>query len=146
MNVIRDDWGPLIGDLQEKLSSQGRRRLLFQCIGDIQDIAMLNFGADGMARPYPWRKLKQRYANKFHSGDTTPKLILSGAMLASFKHSVSDTSATLTNTAEYADSHQFGEGFRGLPARPYYPITVTGELSEFALARQREILNAHFGA
>ena len=113
-------------------------------IGDIQDISVLNFGADGIARPNEWRALTRKYANKFHQGDRTPKLILSGHLLASFKHSISDTSATLTNTADYADSHHFGEAYRNLPKRRFYPVDDDGNLTEFALARQREILNLHF--
>jgi len=113
-------------------------------IGDIQDISVLNFGADGIARPNEWRALTRKYANAKHQGDRTPKLILSGHLLASFKHSIGDTSATLTNTADYADSHTFGEPYRNLPKRRFYPVDDDGNLTEFALARQREILNLHF--
>lgn len=144
MNIIQDQWGPLFSAIKDRVSSSGRRRLLFQCIGDLQDIAMMNFGADGMARPNEWRALTKKYANAAHGGDRTPTLILSGHLLASFRHTFTDSQATLTNVAEYADAHHFGELWRNLPMRRYYPVDDAGNLTDFALERQREILNAHF--
>ena len=113
-------------------------------IGDLADITVLNFGAEGIARPEPWRALTRKYANKYHQGDRTPKLILTGHLRESFVHTVTSESATLTNTADYADAHQFGEMHRNLPRRGFYPIDSDGQLTDFAFARQREILNAHF--
>lgn len=66
-------------------------------------------------------------------------------MQRSFVHTVSDSSASLTNTAPYADEHQFGVSYKKLPARPYYPVTADGStLTPFAENRLREVLIAHF--
>jgi len=145
VQVLKDDWTPLFNSLKERTGPQGRKRLLFQMIGDVYDLTVKTFGANGENRPAHWNKLKPKYAREYHGGDRTPTLILTGKMLASFRHTVGENKATLTNTVPYADAHQFGEEFRGLPARPYYPVTPDGEsLTTFALERQREILNAHF--
>src|ERR1700684_312724 len=116
-----DEWTPFLTELKERVSSQGRKRLLFQCIGELQDISMLNFGQDGLARPSQWQPLQLQYAIEYHDGDQTPTLILTGEMRESFVHTVTEDSATLTNTREFADEHQFGNPGRHLPARPYYP-------------------------
>lgn len=145
MKILRDEWSPLFKSLKEKVSSQGRRRLLFQAIGEIQDISVLNFGSSGIARPSDWPSLSLNYAQEKHGGNTTPTLVLTGAMKQSFVHTISDSQATLTNTAEYADDHQFGVAYRKLPPRPYYPVTADGStLTEFAENRLREVLTAHF--
>lgn len=145
MQVIRNEWTPLFNSLKEKVSAQGRKRLLFQCIGEIQDITMLNFGTSGIARPTEWHPLRMNYALENHGGDQTPTLILSGAMRQSFVRTVSESQATLTNTAEYADEHQFGLTYRKLPARPYYPVSSDGStLTPFAEQRLIDVLVAHF--
>lgn len=145
MQVVRNEWTPLFNSLKEKVSAQGRKRLLFQCIGEIQDITILNFGTSGIARPEPWSSLSLNYAQERHGGNTTPTLILSGEMRQSFVHVVSENSASLTNVAPYADEHQFGLAYRKLPARPYYPVSADGStLTPFAEDRLREVLVAHF--
>ncbi len=145
MQITKDEWSPLFASLKEKVSAQGRKRLLFQLIGDLQDVSMLNMGDTGLARPSDWPILTKPYADKFKGGNRTPNLILTGRMRSSFVHSVGDNSATLTNTAPYADEHQFGAKYKNLPARPYYPVTPDGEnLTMFAEERLREIVEQHF--
>ena len=145
MQVTRDDWTPLFKSLKEKVSSQGRRRLLFQMIGDLQDISMLNFGDTGINRPAVWIALSEKYANEKKKGNRTPNLILKGDLLAGFVHTIGTDSASLTNLVQYADEHQFGVGYKNLPARPFYPVDESGlELTDFAKARQAEIVLKHF--
>lgn len=147
MQVIRNEWTSLFKSLKEKVSAQGRKRLLFQCIGEIQDITMLNFGVSGIARPSEWPLLSRNYADNKHDGNTTPTLILSDTMRQSFVHVVSENSASLTNVAPYADEHQFGVAYRKLSARPYYPVSSDGStLTPFAEQRLRDVLAAHFEA
>jgi phage gpG-like protein len=60
----------------------------------------------------------------------------------SFVYEIGEDSASMTNTAPYADKHQFGNG---VPYRPYYPIVKDGSrLMPFAEARQLEIVDEHF--
>jgi len=141
---MTDQWSPLFAELQERVSAQGRRRLLFQLVGELQDISMLNFGPDGEHRPQEWPRLREDYAINFHDGDQTPTLILTDTMRNSFTHSIGTNSATLANTAEYASEHQGGDAARNIPARPFFPVTMTGELTPYALAKFREILDSHF--
>lgn len=145
MQAIRDEWTPFFTELKGKVSPLGRRTLLAAMIGDLQSITIQNFGPAGIARPEEWEPLKKRYADKFHKGDTTPKLILSGEMVESFTVEVGDNSASLTNTVPYADEHQFGERYKNLPARPYYPVSQDGQqLTAFAEDRLRAIVERHF--
>ena len=144
MQIIRNEWTPLFQSLKEKVSPLGRKRLLFQLIGDLQDISMLNFGDKGIDRPAVWAALTEKYAHEYKKGNRTPNLILKGNLLAGFVHQVGSDSATLTNITEYADAHQFGVGYKNLPARPFYPVDESGELTDLAKARQEEIVRSHF--
>ena len=72
-------------------------------------------------------------------------MILTGRLREGFVHAVTEDSASLTNTVEYADQHQFGAKYKNLPARPYYPVTPGGDaLTPFAEARLKEIVEQHF--
>ena len=147
MQVSRDEWTPLLKSLKDKVSPQARRRLLFQLIGDLQDISMLNFGETGINRPSVWLELSERYAREKKKGNRTPTLILKGDLLAGFVHTIGENSASLTNLVEYADTHQFGEAYRNIPKRPFYPVDESGtELTPFAQKRQEEIVREHFEA
>lgn len=145
MNILRDDWTPLFQKLNERVSPQGRRRLLFQLIGELENISVLNFGESGIARPLEWPRLKEKYAIEYHDADQTPTLILSGDLKNSFVHEIGTDSAKLTNTSEYASDHQEGDPSKNLPARPYFPVTPDGqELTAYAKERLLEVLDSHF--
>src|ERR1700760_3183354 len=101
MKIVLNQWSGLFTQLAQKVSPLGRRKLLFQLIGEMQDISMLNFGREGVARPSDLQQLSPLYALVAHDGDRTPTLILSGAMRESFVHTISDNSATLSNSSEY---------------------------------------------
>ena len=157
---MRDEWTPLFRDLKSRLSGPSRRKLMFQIIGDLQDITVLNFGANGLNRPSEWPQLSEKYAKKYHQGDRTPKLILSDFwhskinggkphLKDAFVHTFDENGAKLTNTAEYADEHlpftYAVNNSSGIPARPYYPVDISGQnLTPYALGRMRKILDAHF--
>lgn len=145
MNIARDEWTPLLTSLKEKLSPQGRRKLLFQMIGDLQDIAVLNMGQTGIARPSQWIILTKRYADEKKAGNRTPNLILTGALKSGFSHTISENEASLTNIVKYADEHQFGVPYKNLPARPFYPVSFDGSaLTPFAEVRQMAIVEEWF--
>ena len=129
-----------------------RRRLMFQIIGDLQDISVLNFGEVGIDRPEPWKELSKKYADNWKYGDATPNLILSEEkhrirnggkkhLIDSFVHTFDENGATLTNTAPYADAHQLGYG---ISRRAYYPVNESGELTPFAEERLKQIVREHF--
>ncbi len=145
MKILKDQWTPLFDSLRAKVSPLGRRQFLSSLIEDLESITIRNFGAYGLARPESWDLLNPNYAKKYHKGDRTPKLILTGEMVESFTVNVSDSSATLTNLAPYADDQQFGDSAKSLPARPFYPVTTDGEsLTPFAELRLVEIVEKHF--
>lgn len=145
MNVLIDQWTPLFGALESRVSSQGRTRLLFNMIADVYEVTYANFGAAGQARPSDWPALRFGYAQEKHGGDQTPTLILTGALRDGFVHEVTDKYATLTNTVEYADDHQFGVTYKKLPARPYYPVDESGlNFTPYMEARLSSIVENHF--
>jgi hypothetical protein len=145
MQITKNEWTPLFLNLKSKVSGEGRKRLLFQLIGDLQDVTMLNFGETGIARPEEWQELTPKYADAKKGGNRTPNLILKGNLINSFQHSVEENKATLTNSAPYADEHQFGAKYKNLPARPYYPVDQSGEnLTPFAEERLAQIVEEHF--
>lgn len=145
MQISRDEWTPLLQKLKDKISPTARKQLLFQMIGELQDISMLNFGNTGIARPADWKILSEKYAREMKNGIRTPNLILKGELLAGFVHTVGENNATLTNLVTYADEHQFGAEYKNLPARPFYPVTRDGEeLTPFAEERLAKIVQEHF--
>ena len=145
MTIIQDGWTPLFKELEQRLSSSGRRSLLAQMIGDVVDVTVLNFGSSGLARPSEWSSLTSKYAKEYHDGDQTPTLELSGALKEGFVWEIGDTVATLTNSVQYADAHQFGVSEIMLPARPFYPVNEDGtEFTPFMEERLLAIINQHF--
>jgi phage gpG-like protein len=144
MQVIRDDWSPLFQSLKDKISADARRELLFRMINDLRYVTQMNFGESGMARPETWQILSPKYAREFKKGNRTPTLMLKGDLIRGFKTTFDSNSASLTNDVAYADEHQFGVGYKNLPARPFYPINEDGSLTDFAENRQLEIVREHF--
>ena len=144
MNILLDEWTPLFEDLAERVSSGGRQRLMFQLIGDVYDVTVLNF-TEPSGRPVDWQDLSPLYAMAEHGGDTTPTLILTGAMRAGFEVEFDANSGALTNSVEYTDEHQFGEPGRNLPARPFYPVDESGlNLTPYMESRLLGIMDSHF--
>lgn len=155
MQVISDEWTPFLQSLRTKVNRQGRKQLLNQLIGEIYDITVLNFGENGENRPIYWKELNEKYAKEYHGGNTVPTLILdprehfrrngsAKRMIDSFVTKSNSETASITNTATYADKHQFGAAYKELPARPYYPVNSNGTLTPFAEERLREIVDSHF--
>ena len=145
MNVITDEWTPLFGALESRVNSDGARNLLFQLIGDVYDVTVLNLGDTGIARPEEWAPLTTNYAAEYHDGNRTPTLILSGELRNGFVVDFDESSATLTNTVPYADKHQFGDPIKGLPSRPFYPVDESGmNFTPFMENRLSDIVDKHF--
>ena len=144
MQVTNDQWTPLFYSLKSKISVEARHDLLFRMINDLRFITQSNFGNEGLARPETWQMLSPNYAWEKKKGNRTPNLILKGELLRGFRTAVDGNSATLTNVVPYADEHQFGVVYKNLPPRPFYPIEESGELTEFAKARQEQIVREHF--
>jgi phage gpG-like protein len=142
VEILQDDWTPLFATLEKKVSATGRSRLLSVMISDVYEVTYANFGTSGQARPAEWSDLKMQYAADYHDGDTTPTLILNGALRDGFVHEVTEAYATLTNIVDYADKHQFGEGRM---YRPYYPVTKDGEsFTPYMEQRLAAIVEKHF--
>ena len=145
MTVLNDEWTPLFGELENRVSAEGRRRVLMQMIGDVYDVTVLNFGETGLARPEAWAQLNEKYAEAKHDGNRTPTLILTGELKKGFVVEFDSESATLSNSVPYATEHQFGESYQNLPARPFYPVDENGlTFTPFMVNRLQGILEAHF--
>lgn len=145
MNVVVDQWTPFFEELESRVNSEGRRKLLFQVIGDVYDVTVGNFGDTGIARPEEWPSLSVKYADEKHGGNRTPTLILTGALKEGFVVEFNDQFASITNLVEYSDLHQFGENYLNLPARPFYPVDEQGlALTQFMQERINGIVFSHF--
>ena len=75
-----------------------------------------NFGHDGEDRPSEWQPLRKGYADKYHKGDRTPKLILSGDLQRSIEiDEANEDAASVSTSNPYAALMQEGgqseEGF-----------------------------------
>ena len=91
-----------------------------------------NFGDEGEDRPSDWKDLSWNYARRFHDGNTTPKLQLSGNLQASVQIDESGEDAAIVFTEnDYATEHQYGSLDGKLSVRPFFPI-VGGELTEYS--------------
>lgn len=148
MQIIKDEWTPFFQQLAAKVSEAGRTELLGNIINDVKTVTIANFGDSGIARPHEWQILNERYAKKYHDGDRTPTLVLSGELVGSFQTEVTPTFATLTNPTEYADEHLGSwapNKTKKLPDRTYYPVTDDGStLTPSMEERVEGLLNAHF--
>ena len=104
----------------------------------LQDVVFANFGQTGIDRPEPWAPLSPRYAKKV--GRTFATLEVSGDLKNQVRIDDTDLDKTrvYANNSEvpYVLAHQFGYEQNNLPARPFFPITADGELTDFS---QREI-------
>jgi phage gpG-like protein len=143
MEIIKDEWSGLFSQLEEKISSAGRRRLLAMLIADMYDLTVKTMGPNGENRPAEWPPLSPLYAALAHAGDRTATEVLSGHMRDSFEVEVNDSSATLSNTTSYFSKQQGGDSQKKLPARPMMPITpdgndLTAEAKTVILARLDE--------
>lgn len=129
---------------------------MFQIIGDIYDSTLSNFGgemANGDMRPWHEEMLKSEWYRKEIDRDFATLVMTEDERLKAhhkggphlidaFVTTFDSNRASITNTVDYADKHQFGEG---VPMRPFYPVTEDGnDLQSFMVDRMREILNLHF--
>lgn len=96
--------------------------------GVFADAAYNSFGEGGGGRMSEWKDLSTKYAKKYHGGNRTPTLVLSGALRESIRDGIDTTNpdfASVSTDVPYATIHQFGleseEGFP-IPARPFFPI------------------------
>lgn len=106
-----------------------------------ESIVLGNFGEVGIDRPISWAPLSPAYAKKV--GRTFATLEVSGALKAAVTvdNSNLDYSRVFItkDNVVYALAHQYGNPKGNLPARPYFPIENTGELTPFA---KSEVMNA----
>ena len=160
MVIILDEWSPFFEELESRVSAEGRRKLLSQCIGEVYDSALSNFGgemAPGDMRPWHNEGLVSNdyvltigrdFATLFRT-ENERWLCLgteweggTGAHLKdSFVVDFNSEFASLTNISQYASNHQLGEG---VPARQFFPVNENGELMPFMVTRLNAVLDSHF--
>ena len=145
MTVELDQWTPLFNEIESRVNQDGRRKLLMRLIGDVYDVTVLNFGETGIARPKKWKDLNEKYAKEKHEGNRTPTLILKGDLKEGFEVEFNSEFATLTNNVPYATEHQFGEPYKNLPARPFYPVDENGlTFTTEMVSRLQGVFESHF--
>jgi phage gpG-like protein len=104
------------------------------------DITLGNFGESSPHRTVEWLPLRQKYANKFHDGDTTPTEILSGELMASYKVDIGDADAArvYSDCPYAADQHNGVDETSpykvSIPPRPVLPVDESGEPDVYAQA------------
>lgn len=108
----------------------GERDSVLRKIGaKLKYLTILNFGFSGRNRPVNWKPLSPSYAKRVKRSVAT--LDLSGDLMRSIRVSAPDgNSITVSTDNEYAAAQQNGNA--RLPARPFFPITSTGELTPYA--------------
>ena len=101
-----------------------------------------NFGnGSGEDRPEEWQILTKKYADEYKGTDRTPNLQLKALSKNPKESSKSlqssievdemnlDESSVFTNNP-YAMDHQIGKKERNLPARPFFPISEDGVVTD----------------
>lgn len=114
-------------------------------VEQFKDMVISNFGVSGTSRPKEWAQLSYGYAKKYHKGDRTPTLILSGDMMASVNGMADSESGTVSCDSSYAAIHQWGlENEEGLPmsARPFFPIVGNENKSFLTPEAEKACLDA----
>jgi phage gpG-like protein len=94
-----------------------------------------NFGTSGEDRPFPWPSLGGAYAFKYHGGDRTPRLILTGELQASIQIYEGNDYAAVWTDNDHADLMQWGseaDDRFNVPARPFFPLYENGTLTPYA--------------
>ena len=124
----------MMSDIPGALARAQRKAL--EGIGSaVEEIARNSFTKDKSLRPSPWapRKDKKKHALLLRSTD----------MWREIKHKViSDDTVAVGTKADYAKYHQFGT--KHMPARPFFPIDKTGQLTPVAQRTvQQKIENAY---
>ena len=130
---IDDSLSPLLEGVRESFESGDLRvRIQAAMAHTFATVVNHNFGGEGEDRPHDWRILSERYALAYKDGDRTPTLILDGNLKASIEiddQSI-DAASVYTNNP-YAVAQQFGDATTNLPARPFFPMTEDGQVTEY---------------
>lgn len=98
------------------------------------EIVRFNIGKEGVDRPRSWAALSPKYAKRV--GRDYATLDLTGALAGAIKFDNSNPDFASVSISDsdviYATSHQWGDGH--LPARPYFPMSISGEFTTFTTA------------
>ena len=108
-------------------------------------ITLSNFGMQGMDRPSEWADLSPAYAKKVHREAAT--LNVSGALIGAIKVAYAEDASTVSVSSDdipYALAHQFGNPKGNLPARPYFPIDVNGQVTQYTREQVLDIAKIQF--
>ncbi len=93
-----------------------------------------NFGFSGEDRPERWPALSADYAREFHDGNRIPTLQLKGDLQQSIEIDESLEKAVVFTDNPYAESQQYGDETKNLPARPFFPL-AGDELTAYSEAQ-----------
>ena len=160
MNVTLDEWTPLFKELESRVSSAGRTKLLDKMIGEIYVSTLSNFsgeGGSGDMRPWPdellqsedyVRHVRRNFATLYRTDEEREWCFGSRwqggtglHLVESFQVNIGDNFASLTNVSEYASNHQNGEG---VPRRAFFPVDESGQIMPFMESRLLQLADAHF--
>jgi len=134
-----DTTNPLISQELQNAIKMGVQNAMANRFATVVD---RNFGDSGEDRPGVWPILTKRYADEYKGTDRTPNLQLKALSKNPKESSKSlqssievdemnlDESSVFTNNP-YAMDHQIGKKERNLPARPFFPISEDGVVTDF---------------
>jgi len=99
-------------------------------------VVMNNFGEAGEDRPHDWEMLSDAYSRKVGRPHAT--LYVSGALKEAVDKDLERPQGALVsaddNDIPYALVHQWGGG-NNIPARPYFPVLPSGEVTGYTEAK-----------
>jgi len=124
-----DTTNPLISQELQNAIKMGVQNAMANRFATVVDN---NFGDSGEDRPGVWPILTKRYADEYKGTDRTPNLQLMGDLQSSIEidEMNPDESSVFTNNP-YAMDHQMGVAKRNLPARPFFPISEDGVVTDY---------------
>jgi len=124
-----DTTNPLISQELQNAIKMGVQNAMANRFATVVDN---NFGDSGEDRPGVWPILTKRYADEYKGTDRTPNLQLMGDLQSSIEidEMNPDESSVFTNNP-YAMDHQMGVAERNLPARPFFPISEDGVVTDY---------------
>jgi phage gpG-like protein len=135
---IRNDFHAQLPRIVEGLRGAGKRELLRTAGYEFWQITRESFGANKPNRPAYWAALSPftiRYYKEKGISPLVPTLLRAGTLMNSIRLRVdNDQYAEVFTTCDYAATHQFGNPFLGVPARPYFPV-IDDRLTPYAEAR-----------
>ncbi len=139
----RDDVTPALQNTFGALSGFSHRRVLYAMAATFKRITLENFGDSGVDRPSAWAPLSAKYSKRVGRNHAT--LDLNGRLFRSIGMTVGqDFAEVFSDGLPYNEVHQFGNS--KTPARPYFPVDSSGNLTAYSEQRMADAANREIQA